>query len=170
MGFFRRKKEQAVPEKVTETVWIKAPLTGEAVGLAQVPDPAFAEKMMGEGIAIIPAEGKVTAPFDGKIANLMKSKHALVIEHTSGVQVLIHVGVDTVSLKGEGFTAHVQEGDSVTAGQLLLEFDSLLIRGRELPDITSIIIPHGLDAVGEVTEYPGQVTAGQENVLAVKVN
>ncbi|WP_059052778.1 PTS sugar transporter subunit IIA [Paenibacillus senegalimassiliensis] len=166
MGFFRRKKEQPTPE----TVWVKAPLTGEAVGLAQVPDPAFAEKMMGEGIAIIPSEGKVMAPFDGKVANLMKSKHAVIIEHASGVQALIHVGVDTVSLKGEGFTAHVSEGDSVTAGQLLLEFDSALIRGRELPDITSIIIPHGLDAVGEVTEYPGQVTAGQENVLAVKVN
>ncbi|ASA19796.1 PTS sugar transporter subunit IIA [Paenibacillus donghaensis] len=165
MAFFKRNKERSA----SGTVWVQAPITGQAVGLDRVPDPAFAEKMMGEGIAIVPSAGKVLAPFDGRVANLMKSKHALIIEHASGVQVLIHVGVDTVSLKGEGFTAHVQEGDLVAIGQLLLEFDSALIHGRGLPDITSIIIPHGLDAVGEVTEYPGEVTAGQENVLSVKL-
>lgn len=79
---------------------------------------------MGEGIAIHPTEGKVTAPFTGKVVHVMeKSKHALIIEHESGVQILIHVGINTVSLKGQGFNPHVQTGDNIKAGQLLMEFD-----------------------------------------------
>lgn len=118
-----------------------SPLSGTAVSLEQVPDPAFAEKQMGEGIAIEPSEGKVYAPFDATVAHVIKSKHALILEHASGVQVLIHVGINTVSLKGSGFTTHKNIGDKVQAGELLLEFDMEAIRAAGYPLITPIIIP-----------------------------
>ncbi|MEW4371026.1 PTS sugar transporter subunit IIA [Paenibacillus kandeliae] len=161
LSFFKKGK--------TQPIEALSPITGQAVDLSQVPDPAFAEKLMGQGIAIEPKEGKVHAPFDGKIAQLFKTRHALLVEHSSGVQVLIHVGVDTVSLKGEGFTAHVATGDKVKQGQLLLEFDIAHIQAAGYPVITPIIIPDGQDTVKSVEEYTGSVTAGQDKVLQVNL-
>lgn len=96
------------------TVDIIAPMNGRVVPLSEVPDPAFAEKQMGQGIAIIPSDGKVFAPFDGTVAHLIKkSKHAIILSDLNGIQMLIHVGINTVSLKGEGFTAHVETWSNV---------------------------------------------------------
>ncbi|WP_339199968.1 PTS glucose transporter subunit IIA [Paenibacillus sp. FSL P4-0176] len=123
---------------------IASPMNGTVVSLEQVPDPAFSEKHMGEGIAIEPSEGKVYAPFDGVIAHVMnKSKHAVILEHETGVQMLVHIGINTVGLKGNGFTAHVNSGDRVTAGQLLIEFDMDVIQSAGLPLITPVLIPSG---------------------------
>ncbi|GAA0134442.1 hypothetical protein YSY43_12820 [Paenibacillus sp. YSY-4.3] len=146
---------------------IAAPLSGEIVPLSEVPDPAFAEKQMGQGIAIIPSEGKVFAPFDGTVAHLIKSKHALILTDTNGIQILIHVGINTVSLKGEGFTAHVETGASITKGQLLLEFDKERIEQAGLPVITPVIVPDGQDVIGEVKEYEGAAIHGKTPVLGV---
>lgn len=100
---------------------------------------------MGEGIAIEPSEGKVYAPFDGTVAHVIKkSKHAVILEHASGAQVLIHVGIDTVSLKGEGFVLHVETYEQVKAGQLLIEFDLDVIRAAGLSTVTPVIVPGGL--------------------------
>ncbi len=160
LSFFKKDK--------TGPIEAFAPITGKAVDLSNVPDPAFAEKLMGQGIAIEPQEGKVHAPFDGKIAQLFKTKHAMLIEHSSGIQVLIHVGVDTVSLKGEGFTAHVATGDKIKQGQLLLEFDIAQIQAAGYPVITPFIVPDGQDAVKGVTEQLGDVLAGQQQVLTIQ--
>ncbi|WP_151737487.1 PTS system trehalose-specific EIIBC component [Paenibacillus tengchongensis] len=146
---------------------LAAPLSGTAVPLEQVPDPAFAEKQMGEGIAIEPSEGKVYAPFDATVAHVIKSKHALILEHASGVQVLIHVGINTVSLKGSAFTAHKNIGDKVKAGELLLEFDMEAIRAAGLPLITPIIIPAGQEMVERIEEKSGPATAKQTGVLTI---
>lgn len=144
-----------------------SPLSGTAVSLEQVPDPAFAEKQMGEGIAIEPSEGKVYAPFDATVAHVIKSKHALILEHASGVQVLIHVGINTVSLKGSGFTTHKNIGDKVQAGELLLEFDMEAIRAAGYPLITPIIIPAGQDMVEKIEEKTGPVAARQSSILTI---
>ncbi|ANA82487.1 PTS trehalose transporter subunit IIBC [Paenibacillus glucanolyticus] len=145
---------------------IAAPMNGKVVPLAEVPDPAFAEKQMGQGIAIIPSEGKVYAPFDGQVAHLIKkSKHAIILTDTNGVQILIHVGINTVSLKGEGFIAHVETGDAITKGQLLLEFDIHRIEQAGLPVITPIIVPDGQELIQEVVEYEGEAVQGQTRVL-----
>ncbi|MNV32913.1 PTS system beta-glucoside-specific EIIBCA component [compost metagenome] len=144
-----------------------SPLSGTAVSLEQVPDPAFAEKQMGEGIAIEPSEGKVYAPFDATVAHVIKSKHALILEHASGVQVLIHVGINTVSLKGSGFTTHKNIGDKVQAGELLLEFDMEAIRAAGYPLITPIIIPAGQDMVDKIEEKTGPATARQSSILTI---
>lgn len=144
-----------------------SPLSGTAVSLEQVPDPAFAEKQMGEGIAIEPSEGKVYAPFDATVAHVIKSKHALILEHASGVQVLIHVGINTVSLKGSGFTTHKNIGDKVQAGELLLEFDMEAIRAAGYPLITPIIIPAGQDMVEKIEEKTGPAAARQSSILTI---
>lgn len=164
---------EAVSEIVTaadgsRVLNLLAPITGEAVSLENVPDPAFAERQMGQGIAIEPQEGRVIAPFDATVAHVIKSKHAVILEHETGVQVLIHVGINTVSLKGSAFTSHVTTGDKVKAGQLLLEFDRDAITAAGLPLITPIIIPDGQDVVASVEESaPGHMTAGQSISLKI---
>jgi len=150
---------------------IPSPITGKTVPLSEVPDPAFAEKHMGEGIAVEPTEGKAFAPFDGTVAHVMdKSKHAVILEHESGVQLLIHIGINTVGLKGNGFTTHVSTGDKVAKGQLLIEFDMDLIRQAGLPLVTPVLIPSGLDAVREVVpSRVGEVTANEQTVITVQL-
>ncbi|MCM3699016.1 PTS glucose transporter subunit IIA [Paenibacillus macerans] len=95
---------------------ISSPLTGQAVPLAVVPDEAFSGGHMGPGLAIEPSEGKLVAPFDGKVAHVIKSHHAVILEHPSGLQFLFHIGINTVSLKGEGFASRTAAGDEVKAG------------------------------------------------------
>jgi PTS system trehalose-specific IIC component len=156
-----------VGDEAVNTLEIMAPLTGEAVSLEQVPDPAFAEKQMGEGVAIEPSGNLVVAPFDAQVAHVIKSKHAVILEHASGLQVLIHVGINTVSLKGEGFNMHVEAGEHVKAGQKLLEFDRKVIEDAGYPLITPIIIPDGQDMVERVEVTTGDVTSNQNGVLKV---
>ena len=146
---------------------IPAPILGKAVSLEQVPDPAFAEKQMGQGIAIEPGEGKVFAPFDGKVAALINSKHGIILEHATGVQILIHVGIGTVSLKGKGFTAYVETGDEVKAGQQLLAFDRDIIGQAGYPLITPIIVPDGQEMIERVEEVAGDATRSRETILRI---
>lgn len=154
---------EAAQEAVVD---IMAPIKGKVVPLSEVPDPAFADKQMGQGIAILPSEGKVYAPFDGQVAHLIKkSKHAIILTDTNGVQILIHVGINTVSLKGEGFTAHVETGAEISKGQLLLEFDMDRIQEAGLPVITPVIIPDGQEHIQEVTEFEGEAFPGETRVL-----
>jgi PTS system glucose-specific IIA component len=145
LGWFKKK------EHITE-IEIISPVAGAIVPLEQVPDEAFASKAMGEGFAIEPSEGKVLAPFSGKVAHIMeKSKHAILLEHSTGVQVLIHVGINTVGLKGDGFQLHVKVGDHVRQGQLLLSFDIDKIQKAGYPVITPLIIPDGQDQVEHIS-------------------
>ncbi|WP_054955136.1 PTS system trehalose-specific EIIBC component [Paenibacillus dakarensis] len=154
-----------------EVIEIDSPMDGRIVPLTEVPDPAFSGKQMGEGVAIIPAEGKVYAPFDGTVEHLIKkSKHAIILSDRNGIQLLIHVGIDTVSLKGEGFTAHVETGDDVKKGQLLLEFNKDLIEQAGLSVMTPILIPDGQERVQAVKEYEGEVAHGVGPVLQVTIN
>ncbi|WP_411736220.1 PTS system trehalose-specific EIIBC component [Paenibacillus sp. M2] len=163
----RTRSAAQVGDEAVNTLEIMAPLTGQAVSLEQVPDPAFAEKQMGEGVAIEPSGNVVVAPFDAQVAHVIKSKHAVILEHASGLQVLIHVGINTVSLKGEGFNMHVEAGEHVKAGQKLLEFDRKVIEDAGYPLITPIIIPDGQDMVERVEVTTGDVTANQNGVLKV---
>lgn len=132
-------------------VYVTAPIKGKVVPLEQLDDEAFASKSMGEGIAIQPDEGKVFAPFDGSIAYVLeKSKHAIVLEHESGIQVMIHVGMNTVSLKGKGFKLHVATSDKIKKGQLLIEFDIQQIQQEGYSLVTPVIVPIGQDLVKQV--------------------
>lgn len=103
-------------EEVSKTIELKAYATGRLVSIEEVPDPVFAEKMMGEGVAIIPSEGKIYAPIEGEVVRVFPRKHAVVIQAQNGAEILIHIGLETVSMKGEGFTTHVSEGKKSKQG------------------------------------------------------
>ncbi|HHX0308179.1 TPA: glucose-specific PTS transporter subunit IIBC [Staphylococcus aureus] len=122
---------------------VHAPLTGEVTPLSEVPDQVFSEKMMGDGIAIKPSQGEVRAPFNGKIQMIFPTKHAIGLVSDSDLELLIHIGLDTVKLNGEGFTLHVEEGQEVKQGDLLINFDLDYISNHAKSDITPIIVTQG---------------------------
>ncbi|OKO96766.1 PTS system, glucose-specific IIA component [Geobacillus proteiniphilus] len=129
-------KQQPKEETIT------APLDGTIMRLEDVPDPVFAQKMMGDGLAIDPADGDVVAPVDGEIVQLFPTKHAIGLRSEAGVELLIHVGIDTVSMNGEGF-AYVKAGDRVKRGDRLLSIDLPLVREKAKSAVTPIIITNG---------------------------
>ena len=114
-------KEDNVTESLSEEV--NQPIEGKIIPLNQVEDDAFSQEVLGKGIAIVPSKGKVYAPFDGTVITLFPTKHAIGIVSDNGCEVLIHIGMNTVQLNGKYFTSHVQQGDKVKKGQLLVEFD-----------------------------------------------
>lgn len=114
---------------------------GESVDISDVNDEVFSQKMMGEGIAIKPNDSKIYSPCDGTIIVVMKeSKHAVGIRTEDGVELLIHVGIDTVTLNGEGFKLYCEEGKTVKKGDLLLRFDRELLKQKGLDEITMLVI------------------------------
>ena len=139
---------------------IGAPLKGEAVPSSEVNDPTFAEEMLGKGMAIKPAEGKVYAPFDGEVALVFDTKHAVSLVSTKGTEVLIHVGLDTVMLKGEHYTTHVETGAAVKKGDLLLEFDMEAIKATGYEVITPVVICNSDDYKDIVRTTGKQVEPG----------
>ncbi|WP_339255704.1 beta-glucoside-specific PTS transporter subunit IIABC [Paenibacillus sp. FSL P2-0136] len=124
----------------TAGMLIVSPMTGEIKPLAEVEDQAFSQELMGKGIAIVPSEGRVYAPFDGVVEALYRTKHAIGLKAANGVEILIHIGVNTVSLKGKHFKSYVEQGQSIQAGDLLVEFDSKGIIADGYPTITSIVV------------------------------
>lgn len=126
-------------EKKTNDL-IYAPMTGQTVNLNEVPDPVFAEGLLGKGIAIQPEDGKVFAPVDGTVSMMFETGHAVSLVSKAGTEILIHVGLETVSLQGKPFVIHVKNGDEVKKGQLLLEADLEMIKETGLPIITPILV------------------------------
>jgi len=122
------------------TTQVLAPVAGRAVLLQDVPDPVFSQGMVGHGAAIDPPRGVIeaVAPVSGKLLRLMP--HAYVVMTPDNVGVLVHLGLDTVALKGEGFTAHVSQGDDVTAGQLIITYDVPAIEAKGLNPIVPVVI------------------------------
>lgn len=122
-----------------------APMTGKVLRLAEISDDAFKSGALGEGIAIVPEKGEVCAPFNGKVIMIADTKHALGLMSDDGIEMLIHIGVDTVELKGEGFTPHVAAGDTVTTGQKLMSFDMQKITDAGLSLETPVLITNTFD-------------------------
>ena len=119
---------------------VYAPMAGKAVAITEVPDPTFAEGMLGNGIAIEPTEGKVYAPCDATVDMMFTTGHAVSLVADFGAEILIHVGLETVSLEGKPFTIHAANGDKVKKGQLLIEVDLQAIKDAGLPTITPVVI------------------------------
>jgi PTS system glucose-specific IIA component len=126
-----------------------APCTGKLLDITQVPDPVFADKTMGDGFAVEPDADTITAPFDGTITFLPRTTHALVIEN-NGVQLLIHIGLDTVELHGEGFSALIHEGDIVKKGTPLIKFNRALIQSKQKPLTTMVVLCNQADVVAKL--------------------
>ncbi|MBV6683506.1 PTS glucose transporter subunit IIA [Rossellomorea marisflavi] len=154
-------------EESPKTISVVAPLSGTIKSLEEVPDPVFSQKMMGDGIAILPDNGKVVSPVDGEIMQLFPTKHAVGIKASNGAELLIHIGLETVSMKGEGFEAHVSEGSKVQAGDPLITFDVSLVEEKAKSTITPIILTNG-DDMGELVKKDGtKVEAGSGEILEI---
>ena len=123
------------------------PVPGKVIPREEIPDETFATGVLGDGVGIDPSEGVVYAPFDGEISNIFDTNHAVSIEG-KGMELLIHVGVDTVNMKGEGFKGFVHEGDQVKAGQKLIEFDIAKIKAAGYSPVTAVLLTNSDDIDG----------------------
>ncbi|MFP7484593.1 PTS glucose transporter subunit IIA [Priestia filamentosa] len=132
--------------KKTREENITAPLTGRIFSLENVPDPVFSQKMMGEGFAIEPTNGEVVAPIDGEIVQLFHTKHAIGLKTENGAEIIIHVGLETVAMEGDGFTAHVKEGSKVKKGDKLLTVDLEKVREKAKSTVTPVVVTNSADS------------------------
>ena len=138
-------------ENKTVEVEIYAPLSGEIVNIEDVPDVVFSEKIVGDGIAIRPTGNKIVAPVDGVIGKIFETNHAFSMESKEGVELFVHFGIDTVELKGEGFTRIAHEGQSVKRGDTVL---------------TPVVISN-MDEISSIEKKSGEVIAGESVVLSL---
>lgn len=150
----------------TSVCYIGAPVAGNAVALHQVDDPAFAAGLLGKGVAIEPSEGRIVAPCDGKVDMIFETAHAVTLTNDYGTEILIHVGLDTVNLKGKHYTAHVKGGETVKKGQLLIEFDLQAIKEAGYDTITPVVICNS-DAYRTISTHSGKPVVAGEAVIKV---
>jgi phosphoenolpyruvate-protein phosphotransferase len=145
---------------------LRAPLSGIVVPLDDVPDPVFAQRMVGDGVSIDPVTTSLVAPCDGRVVQLHSAGHAVTLASNDGIEVLMHIGLDTVQLKGRGFTARVKAGDVVRAGDVLIDFDADYVATHARSLMTEIIIT-STDRIAALQLASGSVTAGTDTILNV---
>ncbi|MEI2778406.1 MAG: phosphoenolpyruvate--protein phosphotransferase [Tetrasphaera sp.] len=142
-------------------VQLTAPLTGVMVPIEVIPDPVFAKKMVGEGFSIDPLSNELLSPIAGEVADLQPSGHAITIRSADGLEVLLHIGLDTVKMQGEGFAPKVAEGAHVDAGDPLISFDMDLVARNAASVLTQVVVTNS-ELIAELTPRTGVVTAGQD--------
>ena len=154
-------------KKVVSKNELKAYVTGKTITIEEVEDGVFSEKILGDGMAICPKEGKLYAPADGKVVTVMEdSKHACGIELAGGIQILLHVGIDTVGLNGKGFTYHISENQEVKAGDLLIEFDRDIISAEGFRDVVVMVVVENNDDCALKMSTGCSVTAKESVILS----
>ncbi|WEM63208.1 PTS system trehalose-specific EIIBC component [Streptococcus parauberis] len=146
-----------------------SPLTGQVKPLSEAVDPVFAQAVMGQGVLIQPTEGELVSPVDGQVSVLFPTKHAVGLVSTDGVEILMHIGMDTVNLDGQGFTAHVNQGDIVKAGDKLISFDMEAIKAAGYPTETPFVVTNqdAYDVTVDAT-LPSEISRKQPLMTAVK--
>lgn len=157
-----KKKEKLAP------LTVYAPFDGTAIALNEIPDPVFSEGILGKGCGMEPAGDTVCAPFDGTVSSVIDTKHAVGVTSRDGLELLIHVGMDTVAMNGEGFTCLVKEGDTVKAGQKLLTFSKEAIQAAGHPATTAVIVTNTDDYSDIQVLAQGEVTQGTPLLKAKK--
>lgn len=151
--FIKKQKEMAV----------YAPMDGVAIKLNDVPDEAFSEKILGDGAAVIPENGNVYSPVDGEIIDITDTKHAFCITTNEGTEVLLHIGIDTVKLKGEGFNVKILSGDKVKAGSKIAEIDLEVLKKNNMKLETPVILTEPENY--KITQVHEGVVSGGRDVL-----
>ncbi|MFY0544719.1 PTS sugar transporter subunit IIA [Brevibacillus sp. H7] len=159
-NLFSRKKEQ-------KDITLYAPVTGTTVALRNVPDPVFSQKIVGDGVAIQPSEGLVVAPIDSTVTHLFPTCHAIGLTSETGLEILIHIGIDTVKLNGRGFTPHVAVGDVVRTGDKLIEFDLSILQKAGYPAVTPVVITNGERVSSLIASLDSHVIAGREPIITI---
>lgn len=163
------KKEAQAPAGTI--ISIQSPLVGHAKDLSQAQDPVFAQGVMGQGLVIEPTDGELLAPINGVVSAIFPTKHAIGLISDEGVELLMHIGMDTVNLNGQGFTAHVKQGDRVSVGDALISFDIEAIKAAGYPVDTPVIITNQNDFQADVTrKMPCEVTHGETIFTASKLS
>jgi PTS system glucose-specific IIC component len=146
---------------------IASPAEGEIVDISEVPDEAFAGRMVGDGFAIIPASNAIYSPVDGEVAVLIHTNHAVGLKSEEGLEVLIHIGIDTVELKGEGFTPNIKTGDKVNKGDLLITFDREFIEKKAKSMMIPVVVTN-MDMVDSMEVFKGTKNIG-DKAATVKI-
>lgn len=159
-----KRKDDSVESKSLE---IFSAIEGEIISIEDTPDEVFAGKMLGDGFAIKPSDNKVYSPVSGEIKVLFPTLHAIAIETQQGVELLVHIGIDTVELDGEGFSGHVKVGDKVQKGDLLVSFDKDIVETKAKSTITPIIITN-MDVIEDISIDYGPKSQG-EKVATIKL-
>ncbi|HHR6136723.1 TPA: PTS glucose transporter subunit IIA [Providencia alcalifaciens] len=168
MGLFDKLKSLVSEDKSSSgNIEIIAPLSGEIVNIEDVPDVVFAEKIVGDGIAIKPSGNKIVAPVDGTIGKIFETNHAFSIESDDGIELFVHFGIDTVELKGEGFKRIAEEGQSVKKGDVVIEFDLALLEEKAKSVLTPVVISN-MDEIKELNKLNGTVTVGETVIMRIK--
>ena len=167
MGFFDSfKKAVTGTPQLTDTINLVAPISGEIIPIEDVPDIVFAEKIVGDGIAIRPKGNKMVAPCDGQIGKIFETNHAFSLESDTGIELFVHFGIDTVELKGKGFTRVAQEGQKVKAGDTVIEFDLAFLTENAKSVLTPVVISN-MDEIKELQKMSGSVEVGSDVILKI---
>ncbi len=149
---------------------VLSPFTGSVISIEDVPDPVFAEKMVGDGVALHPTEGMALAPIDGKITILHSSGHAFAVQAgDSLITVLVHIGLDTVKLKGQGFMLRAKVGDVIKVGQPVIEFDLAVIAAAGYSSISPVILPDLPEQAVIEKKVLSQARAGRDVLYTVEI-
>ena len=166
-AFLQTSAADQVSPQVSSGEEIKSPMNGTVIPLSEVPDAVFSSEMLGKGFGVEPSEGKAYAPVDGEVTTVFDTKHAIGLMSKHGVELLIHIGMDTVKLNGKGFDVKVKTGDQVKAGDLLAEFDMDLIKGEGYPVTTAVVVTN-TDDCEEISEVRTGAATKDTEVLTVK--
>ena len=146
---------------------IMSPLTGEVIDISQVSDQVFSQKMLGDGVAINPTHGTVVSPCSGRIILVFPTNHAIGIKSNDGIEILIHLGLDTVELGGKGFKRLVNEGDKVKLGDKLIEMDMDYLKENAKSLVTPIVITNG-DKVDSIQKFFGNAKSTQDLIMEIR--
>jgi len=157
-------------KEVNKDSVIYTPITGEYVKIEDIPDPVFAQKMMGEGFGVNPTEGEVVSPIEGKVDNVFPTKHAIGLKAENGLELLVHIGLDTVQLDGNGFEVLAESGDTVNVGDPLLRFDLDYIKENAKSVISPIIITNSDNTSSLSVVDVNTLTKGETKVVDVTMN
>lgn len=149
-------------------IMIGSPVKGKAVPVSEVNDPTFAEEILGKGVAVMPEDGKVCAPAAGEIGMVFDTLHAFSMTTREGVELLVHIGLETVGMKGKGFTAHAKAGDKVEKGDLIITADLDVIKGEGLDTIIPVIVCN-TDEYKEVESLAGKDVVVGDDILKVSL-
>lgn len=160
-GLFKKKKE----ENQDNSLRLVAPVNGKSLPLSEVPDPVFAQKMTGDGLAMDPDDDIIVAPADGELTLVFNTKHAFAMTLDNGIELLVHIGIETVSLNGEGFEQLAEAGTKVKAGTPIIKVDREFVKSKNLPLITPVLITNP-DILKSITPVENVNTvAGETTIL-----
>ncbi|WMY96668.1 MAG: PTS glucose transporter subunit IIA [Arsenophonus sp.] len=153
-------------ENKNNMINIIAPISGQIIHIEDVPDVVFSEKIVGDGIAVNPSGDKIVAPINGTISKIFETNHAFSMKSKSGIELFVHFGIDTINLKGEGFSRIAKEGKKVKIGDLILKIDLLLLQKKAKSVLTPIIISN-MDEIKELKKSSGPIIAGETIIMKI---